>query len=81
MQLVAAAPMALAVAGILVAIVHPLFAPKHTPSVVRYVSLIKHGQLQVCRITPRRVICPPLSSSPSKSYSTSTSLSPSVHTQ
>jgi hypothetical protein len=84
---------ALAVLGLLAAFVQPVFAGKHVISDPRYVSLINHGQLQVCRVTPRHVICLPLSSSLSKSYSasesyspsnsvsTSTSVSPSVHTQ
>jgi hypothetical protein len=95
LQLAVSAVIALAVLGLLVALVRPVFAGKHAPSVTRYVSLINQGQLQICRVTPQRVICPPLSSSlskgysasksksfsPSKSVSTSTSLSPSVRTQ
>jgi hypothetical protein len=82
---------ALAVLGLLAALVQTVFAGKHVLSDPRYVSLLNHGQLQVCRVTLRKVICPPLSSSLSKSYSASesyspsnsvsTSVSPSVHTQ
>jgi hypothetical protein len=72
---------ALAVLGLLAALVHAVFAVANPPRPARYVSLVNQGQLQVCRVTPQRVICPPLSSSRTKSFSTSTSLSPSVGTQ
>jgi|SRR5580704_1914879 hypothetical protein len=95
LRLLVLAVIAVALAGLLAARVHPVIADKQTPSDPRYVSLINHGQLQICRITPKRVVCPPLSVSvskspsasksksysPSKSLSTSMSLSPSVHTQ
>jgi hypothetical protein len=80
-QLAVLAVITLAVVGLLAAVVHAVFAVMNPPSPARYVSLVNHGQVQVCRVTPGRVICPPLSGSLSKSFSTSTSLSPSVHTQ
>jgi formate hydrogenlyase subunit 3/multisubunit Na+/H+ antiporter MnhD subunit len=82
--LIVTALLVLAVLGVLAArALRPVLAYK-------YVSRINQGQVQVCRVTPAGgVICPPLSSSlsksksysPSKSLSTSTSLSPSVRAQ
>jgi hypothetical protein len=90
LQLIVAALSVLAVLGFVAASMRPAITYK-------YVSRINQGQLQVCRVTPVGVICPPLSGSlsksysasksasksysPSKSISTSTSLSPSVRTR
>ncbi len=79
----------LAVAALIVLSVLGLMAARVRPG-YKYVSLINQGQVQVCRVTPDGPICPPLSSSlsksasvsksksfsPSKSISTSTSLVP-----
>jgi hypothetical protein len=66
---VAAALTVLAVAGILAVFVRPVLGERH-------VSVINHGHFQICRVTPEdAVICPPLSMSPSKSYSLSNSVS------
>ena len=51
--------------ALLGALLYLVFAHR-TP---RYVSLINHGQVQVCRVTGAGPICPPLSFSLSKSYS------------
>jgi hypothetical protein len=81
--LIATALLVVVVLGALAARVRPGLADK-------YVSRINQGQLQVCRVTPAGVVCPPLTPSLSPSHgaggskstsvSTSTSLSPSVHT-
>ena len=76
-RLAVAASIAVAVAAILVAIVHPLLAGEDLLGRPRYVSLINHGQLQVCRVGPAGVVCPPLSTSGSQSYSESESYSES----
>ncbi len=77
-RLAVAASIAVAVAAIVVAIVHPLLAGEDLLGRPRYVSLINHGQLQVCRVGPAGVVCPPLSSSLSQSYSESKSYSASA---
>ena len=76
-RLAVAASIAVAVAAIVVAIVHPLLAGEGLLGRPRYVSLINHGQLQVCRVGPAGVVCPPLSSSLSQSYRASQSYSES----
>lgn len=77
-RLAVAASIAVAVAAIVVAIAHPLLAGEDPLGRPRYVSLINHGQLQVCRVGPAGVVCPPLSSSLSQSYSESKSYSASA---
>ncbi len=55
--------------ALLAARVHPILGEN-------YVSVINHGHFQICRVTAESVvICPPLSTSPSKSYSPSKSVS------
>jgi hypothetical protein len=70
-ELAVMALIVLGVAGLLAALVRPVFAQR----TLRYVSLINQGQVQVCRVTAAGPICPPLSFSLSKSYSLSKSKS------
>ena len=80
LQLAVSALVAVAIVGLLVAVARPVLQGKDLPIVLspRYVSVIKAGKLQVCRVAPRRVICPPVSGSLSESYSASRSYSESA---
>jgi hypothetical protein len=69
LQLFIAGLMALAIVGFMAVRLRPALGERH-------VSVINHGHFQICRVTPEGVVsCPPLSVSPSKSYSLSKSVS------
>jgi len=66
----------LAIIALIVLVILGLLAARLRPALTyKYVSLINQGQVQVCRVTPDGVICPPLSGSLSKSESLSKSKS------
>ena len=71
LRLAVTALIVLAVLGVLAARVRPTLTFK-------YVSVINQGHLQICRVTPDGMKCPPLSVSPSKSFSLSKSKSYSL---
>jgi len=69
LRLIVMAAIVLAVLALLAARVRPF-------STNKFVSVINHGHVVVCPVTPEGdLACPPLSSSPSKSYSPSKSVS------